>query len=146
MGLLAAPLDGAGGGPPTAPGWGDAPAGREVVDVFPGAATEERGDCEAALEAVVSWEGEAAWALPVPMLGCCAVWLLDFRLLPPSKLRRELMPPHSRCCVWSKEGCERLQQLGGKLVEPDAGFDSCWGVVGVFVWRGGRRAEGGGDA
>lgn len=58
------------------------------MEVFPapapGTLTLERGDCEV----VLAGGGEAV-ALPIPW----GVWLLDLRLLPPRKLRRELMPP-----------------------------------------------------
>ena len=70
--------------------------------------TLERGDAEAALFVVVRvceeggaeggvWaaEGWADWG----------VWLLDFRLLPPRKLRRELMPPVAELGQCAKSGC-----------------------------------------
>jgi hypothetical protein len=55
-----------------------------VVEEF-AAWTLERGDWEAALAVVVDGGGEAAAMEEV------GVWLLDFRLLPPRKLRRDML-------------------------------------------------------
>jgi hypothetical protein len=76
-------------GPPAGFGGCGLAVGRDVVELF-AAWTLERGDCEATL---VSPDGvpicgggeEVASEEPV------GVWLLDFRLLPPRKLRRDML-------------------------------------------------------